>query len=62
MRLIEVLRLLVNRLPDPWTEDDERLREAERRVNVLDASIGAQGAQRDRERDWREMEDQRANR
>jgi len=56
------LRLLVNRSPDPWTEDDERLREAERRVNVLDVTIGAQRAQRTRERDQCEMEDQRANR
>jgi len=62
MKLLEVLRLLVNRLPDPWTEDDDRLREAEQRVNVLDATIGAQRAQRIRERDQCEKEGQRANR
>jgi len=61
MKLLEVLRLLVNRLPDPWTDDDERLREAEQRVNALDASIGAQRAQRTRERERREKEGQRAN-
>lgn len=60
MKLLDVLRLLVNRLPDPWTEDDERLRQAEQRVNALDATIGAQQAQRARERDRREMEGQRA--
>lgn len=62
MKLLDVLRLLINQRPDPWAADDERLREAEQRVNALDARIGAQGAQGARERDRREMEDQRANR
>lgn len=60
MNLLDVLRLLVNRLPDPRLDDDERLREAERRVNALDATIGAQQAQRTRERHRRDTEAQRA--
>lgn len=47
MKLLDVLRMLVNRLPDPWTDDDERLRAAEQRVNA----IGAQQARQARERD-----------
>jgi len=64
MNLLDVLRLLVNRLPDSWiaADDDERLRHAEQRVNALDATIGAQQAQRARERARREKEGQRANR
>ena len=62
MNLRDVLRLFVNRLPDPWTDDDERLREAEQRVNVLDATIGAQRAQRDKDRHQGEREGQRASR
>jgi len=58
MKLLDVLRLLVNQRPDPWGEDDEKLREAEQRINALDAMIGAQQAQRDRDR--REREGQRA--
>ncbi len=59
MKLLDVLRLLTNRLPVP-RDDDERLREAEQRVNALDTMIGAQRAQRTKERDRREKEGQRA--
>ena len=62
MRLLEMLRRLLPHDADPWADDDERLREAEQRVNVLDATIGAQQAQHIRDRDRREMEGQRANR
>ncbi len=40
--------------------DDERLRDAEQRVNALDAMIGAQQARRDKERHRRDTEAQRA--
>lgn len=64
MKLLDVLRLLINQRPDPWAADDERLWEAEQRVNALDAMIGAQQAQRTKDRDMREKqkEGQRANR
>ena len=62
MKLLDVLRLLTNQRPDPWDDDDERLREAEQRVNALDAMIGAQRAQRDKGPDRREKEGQRVNR
>ena len=53
MRLRDLLRLLVNQLPAP-REDDERLREAEQRVNALDATIGAQQARKAGERELRD--------
>jgi len=49
MNLLGVLRMLVNRLPDHWAEDDERLREAEQRVDTLATTLGAQRAQRTRD-------------
>ncbi len=61
MKLLDVLRLLINRLPAP-RDDDERLREAEQRMNILDATIGAQQAQRTKDRHRREMEGHRDSR
>ncbi len=60
MNLLDVLRLLVNRLPVPRPDDDERLREAEQRMKYLDATIGAQQAQRTKERHRRDTEAHRA--
>ncbi len=63
MKLVDVLRLLTNHLPDRWVDDDdERLREAEQRVNALDATIGAQQAQRARERDRRDRREREGHR
>lgn len=58
MNLKDVLLVLVNRLPAPQ-DDDERLREAEKRINALDATIGAQQAQRTKERHRRDGEESR---
>lgn len=60
MNLLDVLRLLLNRPPDPPLDGDERLREAERRIMALDATIGAQQARRTRDRFAREQEARRA--
>lgn len=60
MNLLDVLRLLINRLPVPRADEDERLREAEQRVNALDAMIWAQQAQRTKARHRRDTEAEHA--
>ncbi len=48
------------RFPQP--AEEERLRELERRVQALDATIGAQQTRRARERRKREEDDRRGDR
>jgi len=62
MNLLDALRFITNRLPLPREDDDERLHDAELRVNALDALIGAKQAQRTRERHRRDTEAEHANR